>query len=82
MAVGRITNEQELKRFVEQFVPPSLGQQLQSLAGGAPRRGTGDPNGDLDGEIGSFYIDENGGAGTTFYVKESPAGTLTGWAAK
>lgn len=47
-----------------------------------PRYGTGDPNGVIAGAIGQLYVDTAGGASTTLYVKESGAGTNTGWVAK
>lgn len=43
-----------------------------------PLYGAGAPS--IDAPVGSTYINTNGGAGTTFYVKEA-AGT-TGWVAK
>lgn len=44
--------------------------------------GTGSPNGAVEGTIGDQYIDLNGGAGATLYVKESGNWTTSGWAAK
>jgi len=43
--------------------------------------GTGSPEGVVTAPIGSFYSRTNGGAGTSFYVKESGSGN-TGWVAK
>jgi len=43
--------------------------------------GAGTPEGVLVGNVGDLYSDTAGGAGTTFYVKESGAGN-TGWVAK
>jgi hypothetical protein len=43
--------------------------------------GTGDPDGVVVAPIGSFYSRTDGGAGTSFYVKESGTGD-TGWVAK
>jgi len=43
--------------------------------------GTGTPEGALSGPIGCTYRRTDGGAGTSFYVKESGTGT-TGWAGK
>jgi len=42
----------------------------------------GDPNGFVSGYPGDLVVDVGGGALTTLYVKESGAGTLTGWVAK
>lgn len=43
--------------------------------------GNGSPEGVVTAIVGSFYLRKDGGAGTTFYVKESGAGN-TGWVAK
>jgi len=43
--------------------------------------GTGSPEGVLAARTGSMYLDRNGGASTTLYVKESGTGN-TGWVAK
>lgn len=43
--------------------------------------GTGSPEGVLVANVGSLYSRLDGGAGTSFYVKESGTGA-TGWAAK
>jgi hypothetical protein len=43
--------------------------------------GVGTPEGALTAPIGSTYQRTDGGAGTSFYVKESGAGN-TGWVAK
>lgn len=45
------------------------------------RRGTGSPEGSVTAPVGSLYLRSDGGAGTTFYVKESGTGN-TGWVAK
>jgi len=43
--------------------------------------GSGSPESVLTGSIGDVYSDIAGGAGTTFYVKESGNATNTGWIA-
>ena len=43
--------------------------------------GTGTPEGAVTAPVGSIFLRTNGGAGTTFYVKESGVGN-TGWVAK
>lgn len=43
--------------------------------------GTGSPEGVVSAPVGSTYRRSNGGAGTSFYVKESGTGN-TGWVAK
>jgi hypothetical protein len=44
--------------------------------------GAGSPEGVVAGSPGDFYTNTTGGAGTTLYVKETGAGTNTGWQAK
>lgn len=44
--------------------------------------GTGSPNGVVPGSPGDMYTDTSGGAGSTLYIKETGAGTTSGWAAK
>jgi hypothetical protein len=44
-------------------------------------QGTGDPEGVVTAPVGSVFLRTDGGAGTTFYVKESGTGN-TGWAPK
>ena len=43
--------------------------------------GTGSPEGIVTASSGSSYRNRSGGAGTSFYVKESGTGN-TGWVAK
>lgn len=45
------------------------------------RSGSGTPEGAITAPIGSIYLRTNGGAGTTFYVKETGSGD-TGWIGK
>lgn len=42
------------------------------------KQGTGSPEGVVTAEVGTIYLRRDGGAGTTFYVKESGSGN-TGW---
>lgn len=44
-------------------------------------KGSGSPEGVVTAPVGSIYLRTDGGAGTTFYVKESGTGN-TGWVAK
>lgn len=44
--------------------------------------GTGTPEGVVTAGVGAIYQRTDGGAGTCLYVKESGAGTNTGWVAK
>lgn len=45
------------------------------------RWGNGSPEGVVTASVGTAYLRLDGGAGTTFYVKESGTGN-TGWVAK
>ena len=44
--------------------------------------GSGSPEGVVFASVGALYSRTNGGAGTSFYVKESGTNTNTGWVAK
>ena len=44
--------------------------------------GAGSPAGVVTANPGSVYLNTNGGAGTTLYIKESGVGTNGGWVAK
>jgi hypothetical protein len=46
------------------------------------RFGSGSPEGVVAAPIGAFYSRTDGGAGTSFYVKESGGSTSSGWVAK
>lgn len=46
------------------------------------KQGTGDPNGSITGRVGHVFLRRDGGAGTSFYVKESGDNTDTGWVGK
>jgi hypothetical protein len=54
-----------------------LVRQLQ----GKLRWGKGTPEGVVTANVGTIFLREDGGIGTTLYVKESGTGN-TGWAAK
>jgi hypothetical protein len=55
----------------------SLIRQLQ----GRLLSGSGSPEGVVTAPVGTLYLRDDGGAGTTLYVKESGTGN-TGWIAK
>ena len=84
--------------FVPQrFVDPKTGvltlearlflEWFSDLLRGSPanRRiiwGTGTPEAAVTGSIGDLFVRTNGGAGSTFLVKESGTNTNTGWVGK
>lgn len=57
-----------------------LGVLIRQLQG-KWRWGEGSPEGVVSAPKGTAYLRSDGGAGTSFYVKESGSGS-TGWAAK
>ncbi|HEU4975289.1 MAG TPA: hypothetical protein VFT50_09385 [Baekduia sp.] len=59
---------------------PAAQQNFDWLAGHLVV-GRGSPEGVVRATPGSLYVDEDGGAGATLYVKESGNGD-TGWVAK
>jgi hypothetical protein len=62
----------------------TVGATNHVLANGLARgmtSGAGSPEGAVTAPIGTLYLRTDGGAGTTFYVKESGTGN-TGWVAK
>jgi murein DD-endopeptidase MepM/ murein hydrolase activator NlpD len=44
--------------------------------------GTGDPENNVVGDVGDYFARTDGGPGTLYYLKETGAGTNTGWKAK
>ena len=54
---------------------------LAKLAVALPIVGIGSPEGAVPARVGSLYLRQDGGAGSTFYVKESGTGS-TGWVSK
>lgn len=51
-------------------------------AGPQIRAGSGSPEASVSAPLGSLYLNADGGAGTTLYVKESGGVGNTGWVAK
>jgi hypothetical protein len=52
------------------------------IGGIAIRTGSGSPNSAVTGSLGDLYVNDEGGAGQTLWVKESGWDTDTGWVAK
>jgi hypothetical protein len=63
------------------FSPANTIVKNQFFSGIIDCEGTGTPEGSVTANAGSTYRNISGGAGTSFYVKESGAGN-TGWVAK
>lgn len=66
---------------VRQLGFPVSATQQQFANGVLQLSGAGDPEGAVTAPVGSTWQRDNGGAGTSLYVKESGTGN-TGWAAK
>jgi hypothetical protein len=64
----------------EELGRSSLGVLVRAL-GSRVRAGAGSPEGAVAAPVGTVWLREDGGAGTTLYVKETGTGD-TGWAAK
>jgi hypothetical protein len=62
-------NIEALERFMEHFA-----KRLHF--------GEGDPEGVVIADIGAIFMRDDGGAATSFYVKETDPGANTGWVAK
>lgn len=60
-------------RYIDDFQPSTF-RRIKT--------GSGDPNGSAVGSPGDMYTNASGGAGATLWIKESGAGTDTGWVAK
>ena len=69
--------------IVDGMITPELGAFFEHLQNRVNLDfvGTGSPEGVITAGIGSTYRRLDGGAGTSFYVKESGTGN-TGWAGK
>lgn len=65
-------------------IPKQLWVLLQEIATRSPNsyEGNGSPEGVVTADCGDLYINREGGAGATFWVKESGNRTNTGWVAK
>lgn len=44
--------------------------------------GTGDPNGQVTASVGAVFRRQDGGTGTTLWIKESGTNTNSGWVGK
>jgi hypothetical protein len=67
---------------------PALASELREIAAfhnrfaGRLFVGSGDPEAVVAAGIGSLFLREDGGTGTSLYVKEDDDGLNTGWVAK
>jgi len=80
--VFRVTSDGETQtlRGVRAGGPGTLPTAIGS--GSLWSSGTGDPNGVVIGSPGDLFSRQDGGAGTSFYVKESGVATNLGWVGK
>jgi hypothetical protein len=81
MALGDLNNERDLLNWLKQHFPvlniPGNVQATIALL----YQGTGTPEAVVTAPVGAIYQRLDGGAATSFYVKESGTGN-TGWVAK
>jgi hypothetical protein len=63
------------------FVVENAGVRIGTTSGPFVLSGTGTPEGAVTAGVGSIFMRTDGGAGTSYYVKESGTGN-TGWVAK
>lgn len=72
----------EVTPFDIPFSRDAWQSQLKDALDARFKHGTGSPQGVVVADIGCQYIDRDGGAGVTLWVKESGNNTNTGWVAK
>lgn len=80
MSLGGLRNEQELVNFLRQQFPVLTVPNVQARIA-LVLQGTGSPETVVTAPVGAVYQRLDGGAGTSFYVKESGTGA-NGWVAK
>ena len=75
--------DRKIKDPVNSFqVNPALEDIRKTIRSIPVFQGIGSPESVVSARIGSLFLRQDGGASTTFYVKESDDGGLTGWVAK
>lgn len=80
---ARWCREQEIPESSDITITESQISDLQDyITSTTIKSGYGSPENAVQGRIGNLYLRLDGGASTTLYVKESGAGTDTGWIAK
>ena len=81
MALGGIQNERDLLQFLKREFPildvPNVQARIALLY-----EGNGSPENAVAGPTGALYLDKDGGASLTLYIKESSPTPTTGWVAK
>lgn len=78
-AMGLLT---QIRNAINGSVLPSGIAQVLLGNGVTISLGSGSPETAVTGNVGDLYMNSAGGAGTTFFVKESGVGTNTGWIGK
>ena len=85
---GALTLSAVAFRFLTNIVAAINGTTTSGVAqnilgnGVTISRGSGSPEGKVQGAIGDLYLNVSGGAGTVLYVKEADSGLKNGWQAK
>jgi len=86
--LGVQTATTDLDAYAVVWSPESVGGNdpfkvpVLGLQGATVIPGTGDPDTVVAAAVGSLFLRLDGGAGTSFYVKESGGSTSSGWVAK
>lgn len=80
---SKAVDQDYLLEFVNKELTPVVERLRLALSAllGMVKSGEGSPEGVVEANVGSIYQRTDGGAGTSFYVKEAGSGS-TGWAAK
>lgn len=73
---------QEVTPFDIPFSRDALMAMLKDAIDARLKHGYGSPEGVVVADVGCIYQRLDGGAGTSFYVKEDDGGEATGWVAK
>jgi hypothetical protein len=84
MRLGNFTDLWGLTRAIERAFPLSAAEirMLEVREELGHYEGSGDPENAVVGDIGDTFQRRDGGAGTSFYVKEADSGLDTGWVGK
>ena len=78
----RPQNWQQVQAFVERLLAGRIPVDKVNLGSVNQFSGAGSPEGKVTANIGSSYHRTDGGAGTSYYIKEANNGSPNGWTAK
>lgn len=78
----RPQNWQQVQAFVEKLLGGRIPFDKVNLGSVGQFFGAGSPEGKVTANVGSTYHRTDGGASTSYYVKEANNGSPNGWVAK